>query len=109
MGEKSTKRRTGKSLRKRSATPIRWSEIPHKQLWIAADDALSLGSRARSSEAAIRHVLKRRLPNLDPADHNRYVELECARIVELLRSVRDEYRHYLEDRGAKPVAEMYWV
>jgi len=53
--------------------------------------------------------LKRRLPKLDPADHIRYVELECTRIVERLRSVRDEYRRYLEDPGAKPLAEMYWV
>jgi hypothetical protein len=70
---------------------------------------MSFGSRTRSGEDAVRHVLKRRLPRLDPADHTRYVELECTRTVELLRAVRDEYRRYLEDRGAKPLAEMYWV
>jgi hypothetical protein len=70
---------------------------------------MSFGSRARSGEDGIRYVLKRRLPKLDLADHTKYVELECNRIVELLRAVRDEYRRYLEDLGRKPLAEMYWV
>ncbi len=39
----------------------------------------------------------------------RYIELECARIVETLRFVRDEYRVYLEAQGCFPLVEMYWV
>jgi hypothetical protein len=67
------------------------------------------GSRNRASGDAVRHLLKRRLPNLDSSDHVRYIELECQRIVEILRVVRDHYRIYLKNAGCKPIAEMYWV
>jgi hypothetical protein len=46
---------------------------------------------------------------MEAADHLSYIEIACAQVVELLRAVRDEYRHYLKDQGAKPLAEMYWV
>jgi len=49
------------------------------------------------------------LPNNDPGDHGRYIELEAARIVETLRHLRDEYRSYFEERGCHPIPEMYWV
>lgn len=105
---------SGKSVKQNRATekasgPIRWDEIPHNELWARAQGAMSSGSRSRATEDSLKHVLKRRLHRLDPADHLRYVELECARIVETLRTVRDEYRSYLEDRGCAPLAEMYWV
>ena len=105
---------SAKSVKQRRAAdkasgPIRWDEIPHNELWARAQEAMSLGSRSRANEDSLKHVLKRRLHRLDPADHLRYVELECARIVETLRTVRDEYRSYLEDRGCAPLAEMYWV
>ncbi len=89
--------------------PVRWDELPHDALWKKVLCAMELGSRARSSEDALRYILKRRLPTLDSADHLRYVELECQRIVELLRVVRDQYRTYLKNLGCKPIAQMYWV
>jgi hypothetical protein len=39
----------------------------------------------------------------------KYVEITCARMVEFLRAIRDAYRTYLKEQGAKPLAEMYWV
>jgi hypothetical protein len=68
-----------------------------------------LGSRERARQDAIWHSLRRRLPELDHADHRRYIEIECSRLVESLRAIRDEYRRYLEKKGCKPIGEMYWV
>jgi len=70
---------------------------------------MSLGSTSRSAEDSLRFILKRRLPRMDPEDHVRYIELVSSRIVETLRSVRDEYRKHLEAQGCTPLAEMYWV
>lgn len=39
----------------------------------------------------------------------RYIEIESARIVEMLRHLRDQYRTYFEERGCNPIAEMYWI
>lgn len=89
--------------------PIRWVEIPHDALYQSAVNSLTLGSRERANEDGVRHVLKRRLPEHDPSDHRRYVEIECCKIVETLRAIRDEYRRYLEQKRCKPIAEMYWV
>jgi hypothetical protein len=93
----------------RSCLPIPWSDIPHEELWQKSLHALESGSQGRASEDSLRHILRRRLPLLAPADHHRYIELECHRMVETLRIVRDQYRTYLENEGCKPVAEMYWV
>ena len=89
--------------------PIPWDALPHQKLWIAALDAMSLGSRERAAESSRLHVLRRRLPRLDPADHMDYVALVGARIVERLRAVRDQYREHLRARGAEPLVEMYAV
>ena len=89
--------------------PIRWTELPHQELYQRALNAMALGSRDRASEDSVKHVLKRRLPKLDPSDHFRYIEIECRRVVETLRTTRDQYRAYLEEQGCKPIAEMYWV
>jgi alkylation response protein AidB-like acyl-CoA dehydrogenase len=80
---------------KKAPGPIRWDEIPHNAIWARAQDAMSVGSCLRASEDSLKHVLKRRLLGLNPSVHLQYVELECARIVETLRMVRDEYRVYL--------------
>ena len=88
---------------------IRWVDIPHDELYQSAVNSLVRGSRERANEDALRHVLKRRLPELDRSDHGRYVEIECCKLVETLRAIRDEYRRYLEQQGCKPIAEMYWV
>ena len=94
---------------KGAPVPVRWNDLPHQELWEQARNAIPFGARERAAEDSVRHILKRQLPRLDPVDHTRYVELEAARIVELLRAVRDEYREYLEKLGCKPLAEMYWV
>jgi hypothetical protein len=109
MRNKSPKRQPKSGVGIRAACPIRWDALPHQELWKAALESMSFGSRARAGEDARLHVLRRRLPRLDPADHMNYIEIVCAQTVELLRAVRDEYRRYLEDRGAKPLVEMYWV
>lgn len=92
-----------------TALPLRWVDIPHYDLYRRAIDALTLGSRERAKEDALRHALRRRLFELNRADHRRYVEIESGRILEALRAIRDEYRRYLEEQGCKPIAEMYWV
>jgi hypothetical protein len=89
--------------------PIRWIDLPHQELYQRALNAMALGSRERANEDALKHVLKRRLPELDRDDHRRYIEIGCHKIVETLRAIRDEYRRYLEEEGCKPIAEMYWV
>jgi hypothetical protein len=95
--------------RPEKAEPLRWDQIPHEQLWLQIEVALQLGSPARAAEDSLRSVLMRRLPRRHPADHLKYVELECSRIVETLRVVRDAYRAYLQPKVKGPLAEMYWV
>jgi len=70
---------------------------------------MALGSPVRAQQDSVASVLRRRLPRLDTPEHLRYIEIECARMVETLRSVRDTYRAYLGARGCTPLAEMYWV
>jgi hypothetical protein len=94
---------------KQAPRPIRWDELPHKELRYAAIASMAFGSRARASEDAKLHVLTQRLWKLDAADHMTYLAIINARTVEVLRAVRDEYRGYLQQRGAKPITEMHWV
>jgi hypothetical protein len=108
------KKATERGVKRRRAAKkapglIRWDEIPHNAIWARVQDTMSVGSCMRASEDSLKHVWKRRLHGLDPSVHLQYVELECARIVETLRRVRDEYRVYLEDRGRDPLVDMYWV
>lgn len=83
--------------------------MPHAEIRLQAQQAMSLGSPLRAAEDSLRFLLKRRLPRNNPADHFRYIELESARIVETLRCLRDQYRTYFEEQGCSPMAEMYWV
>jgi hypothetical protein len=99
----------GRVSLKKNVLPIRWNSVPHQDLWRVAQNTMTVGSRERSQESSLRYVLKRRLPKLDTRDHERYIELECCRIVELLRALRDQYRRYFEDRGATPLMEMQWL
>jgi hypothetical protein len=64
------------------------------------------GSRERAKEDALRHGLSRRLREMKKADHAQYVEMECCRIVESLRAIRDEYRRYLKEKGCEPICDM---
>jgi hypothetical protein len=70
---------------------------------------LDFGSRERSTEDSKLHVLRRRLNSLDEQVHFNYLEIECARIVERLRAIRDTYREVFTDWGFRPLSEMYWV
>jgi hypothetical protein len=92
-----------------TALPLRWINLPHQELYRRAIDSMAPGSRERAKEDALRHGLKRRLREMKQVDHGKYVEIECCRIVESLRAIRDQYRNYLEDKGCKPISEMYWV
>ena len=89
-------------------TAFRWDALPHDKLCQRALASMT-GARERSKEDSQKHVLTRRLPELDPGHHFRYVEIKCAWMVELLRGIRDMYRDYLEERGCRPLADMYWV
>ena len=83
---------------KESPALTRLVDLPHDMLWERVQFSMLPASRARSETDAIWHILKRRLPQLDPQEHMKYIELECARIVEMLRAVRDEYRAYLSTK-----------
>jgi hypothetical protein len=109
MNRRVAKRPPSSAPRKPATGPIRWDELPHEELRYAAQASLGFGSRARASEDAKLHVLTLRLRKLDAADHMKYIEIINARTVEVLRAVRDEYRGYLQQKGAKPIAEMQWV
>jgi hypothetical protein len=89
--------------------PLRWDEIPHSELWEQAHAAMSCGPPERAREDSLRSVLRRRLSRMDATDHARYIELECAHLVETLRFLRDTYRAFLEPRTSGPLVEMYWV
>jgi hypothetical protein len=88
---------------------LRWDEVPHEELWNKTQVALGMGEAKRANVDALRGILKRRLPQMKSEDHQRYVELECARIVESLRVLRDTYRDSLKPLIHGPLAEMYWV
>jgi hypothetical protein len=99
----------GRRLVKRTSVPLRWDQVPHAEIRLKAQAAMSLGSPSRAAEDSLRFILKRRLPRQDPTDHMRYIELESARVVETLRFLRDQYRAYFEQQGCNPLAEVYWV
>ena len=99
----------GRRLVKRTSIPLRWDQVPHVEIRLKAQAAMSLGSPLRAAEDSLRFILNRRLPRNNPADHMRYIELESARVVETLRFLRDQYRAYFEQQGCNPLAEMYWV
>ena len=109
MIKRSLKRRSQPEPGKQTTKCIRWDELPHAELRNAAVASMGLGSRVRASEDARLHVLTRRLWKQDAADHMNYVEIINGRNIELLRAIRDEYRQYLKQSGARPLAEMYWV
>ncbi len=79
-----------------------WTDAEHQDLWQQAQNAMQYGSYVRSKEDAVRQVLQSQLPNGRYDDHRRYVELECIRIVEQLRLVRDVYQRSLTEDGEKP-------
>jgi hypothetical protein len=94
---------------RKGAAAIRWSELPHDDLWRRAEHVMRYGSRERSQVDALWHNLKRVLPREDAGDHLKYVDLECARIVDQLRAVRDVYRDHLTEKGCKPSRGLHWA
>jgi hypothetical protein len=100
-------RSRGGSQRHRAT--LRWTELPHKHLASRIERRAGQRSFRRADDDAVRRLLRRRLAEGDPRDHRRYLE-SCARwMVRQLRATRDVYRDYLEQCGAKPLREMYWV
>jgi hypothetical protein len=89
--------------------PLRWDQVPHQEILLKARRSMGLRSAARAAEDAHHSLIRRRLPKNDHSDHTKYIELESVRVVEVLRQLRDQYRTYFEERGCKPIAEMYWV
>jgi len=90
----------------RAVLPLRWVNLPHHELYLRALNSMAPGSRERAKEDALRHGLSRRLREMKKADHAQYVEMECCRIVESLRAIRDEYRRYLKEKGCEPICDM---
>jgi hypothetical protein len=108
VAKKNVKEKPEKPVHKRTEGGVRWDDIPHNELREHALASMS-GSTERAAADSARGVLRRRLHRLETADHMRYIELECARIVETLRFIRDTYRKYLQPKIRGPLAEMYWV
>lgn len=107
MRQKTTKKPAKRHPSK--VAPLAWNALPHQELLRSARESMLFGSRSRAGEEARIHILSRRLPRLDAAEHMKYIEIASTRMVEMLRAVRDTYRTYLKEQGAKPLAEMYWV
>ena len=92
-----------------SGEPVRWDSLPHEVLGGRAEESLRLGSRDRSAQDAAFYVAKRRLHARAGNANLTYSDIECARLVERLRAVRDVYREHLERLGCRPIDQMYWV
>lgn len=91
-----------------SHEPVRWDSLPHEELGRRAEESLKLGSRERSAQDAAFYIAKRRLRTTDNANFA-YTDIECARLIERLRAIRDVYREHLERLGCRPIDQMYWV
>lgn len=99
--------KSGKPAQKSKPVPNDWPS-PREHLWARAEQASGLGSVARADQDAALHILKRRLPMLEPKDHFRYVELTAGRMVSHLRAVRDECRQFLKGQSRRALAELQW-
>ena len=88
---------------------IPWEEFPHGQIRLKIYKDLAQNGARRSSESSLRHILGRKLPARNARDHERYVELVAARLIEQLRCTRDVYQHFVNDRKCHPAFEAYWV
>ena len=115
-GKSSRERRSFVTLSKgasKRVPPVRrvlpWGEIPHRVLWMRAQQVLDLESPSRAMMDSLQSVLTLRLHRMDPVDHRRYIEIECGRIVEALRALRDVYRDYLGPKVDASLVEMNWV
>lgn len=89
--------------------PIRRNEIPHARIGAQIRAMQMRNAIARSTDDSLRHILRRRLRELDTEDHRRFIELEGAGIVEHLRYTQDAYRNYVDKHDCRPVLEAYWV
>jgi hypothetical protein len=88
---------------------IRWDDFPHDELRLRIHARLGHNAAERSAEDSLRHILQRRLPDLNCEDHRRFVELEARNLVEHLRCTRDVYQDFVEKQGCRPILEAHWV
>jgi hypothetical protein len=88
---------------------IRWNDFPHGEIRLKIYARLGHNALERSAEDSLRHVLQRKLANLNAEEHRRFVELEASRLVEHLRCTRDIYQEFVNDHKCRPVIEAYWV
>ena len=99
---------SGKPSRTRSQP--RWGELPHHELYKKAMYLLELGSRARASSDSLRYLAKRRLTETDSSEHHdRYIEFECAALVERLRAIGETYRGFFKRKTFEMRAELSWA
>jgi len=88
---------------------IRWNEFPHEQLRLKIYKRHAQNSAARSSQSSLRHILRRKLPARNSEEHQRFIELQAARLIEHLRCTRDIYQDFVNERRCDPVLEAHWV
>jgi hypothetical protein len=60
---------------------IRWNDFPHGQIQLKFYARLGHNALERSAKDSLRHVLQRKLANLNAEEHRRFVELEASCLV----------------------------
>jgi hypothetical protein len=88
---------------------IRWDDFPHSEIRLKIYARLGHNAAGRSADDSLRHILQRRLADLNREDHCRFVELEGHNLVEHLRCTRDVYQEFVEKQGCRPILEAHWV
>ena len=89
--------------------PIRWDGLPHEEIRWKIYTRLRHNAVERATRDSLRHILVRRLHELNAGDHRRFVEIEASSLVEHLRCTRDVYREIIEQHGCQPMLEAHWV
>jgi len=89
--------------------PIRWDDLPHEEIRWKIYTRLRHNAVERATRDSLRHILVRRLHELNAADHRRFVEIEACSLVEHLRCTRDVYREICAQHGCQPILEAHWV
>ena len=88
---------------------IRWTDIPHKEIFADIYSRLSKNAVERSDDDSLQHILRRRLRFLVPEEHRQFIRLESRNLVEHLRCTRDAYRAFTDAHGCSPAIEAYRV
>jgi hypothetical protein len=88
---------------------IRWDDLPHYEIRLKIHRRHAQNAAVRGAQSSLGHILRRKLSARNSQDHQRFVELQAARLIEHLRCTRDIYQDFVKERGCRPVLEPYWV